>query len=515
LDDVASAAALAGLDFVIVTDHGDGTMPSELPHYRSGVLLIEGLEISTDGGHILALGMTSAGYPLGGEARDVIEDIKRMGGMGLAAHPGSPRMALSWADWNLPIDGIEWLNADSAWRDESPLSLAAVLLTYPMHHSAALARLLDRPREVLDRWESLISSRRVVAIAAVDAHAQIGFIASEPRMNLGLALPSYESSFGLMTVSLPGVSLGLGAEIDAQAVLDALRDGHAYSTIDALANPGVLSFTAESGSTVARAGDVLLLDGPVSIRVAVIAPPEARINLLRDGEVIAHESGSELRHDAPTIPGVYRVEVSLPWAPGNPPVPWMLSNPIYVGRVEADVPSEAPVGIIDAVAGVEAGQWVIETSPGSEGAIDEVTAPTGGPEILLRFALSGRVSDSPYVAFSVPVDRSFIESDRVAFSLRADQTMRIDVQVRASNYTVGDERYVVLGERWHRSMYADDKLQNVTIPLSAFTPKGYTSSRLPPPEAIDSLLFVVDTVNTSIGTGGRIWISNLHFGRTE
>ena len=30
--------------------------------------------------------------------------------------------------------------------------------------------------------------------------------------------------------------------------------------------------------------------------------------------------------------GAYRVEVSLPGAPGQPPIPWLLSNPIYVGE---------------------------------------------------------------------------------------------------------------------------------------------------------------------------------------
>src|SRR3712207_7318586 len=45
-------------------------------------------------------------------------DVRRFGGFGFAAHPGSPKADLRWTDWEAPFDGLEWLNADSEWRDE-------------------------------------------------------------------------------------------------------------------------------------------------------------------------------------------------------------------------------------------------------------------------------------------------------------------------------------------------------------------------------------------------------------
>ena len=68
-DDIAAAAARAGLKFVVFTDHGDGTRTPDPPAYRSGVLCLDAVEISTTGGHYLALDMPAAPYPLGGEAR--------------------------------------------------------------------------------------------------------------------------------------------------------------------------------------------------------------------------------------------------------------------------------------------------------------------------------------------------------------------------------------------------------------------------------------------------------------
>jgi hypothetical protein len=53
-DEVAAAAARAGLNFIVLTDHGDGTREPEPPQYRSGVLVIDGVELSTQTGHYIA-----------------------------------------------------------------------------------------------------------------------------------------------------------------------------------------------------------------------------------------------------------------------------------------------------------------------------------------------------------------------------------------------------------------------------------------------------------------------------
>src|SRR5438477_11647431 len=84
-DDVAAAAARAGLKFVVFTDHGDATRVPDPPTYRAGVLCLDGVEISTTRGHYVAIGMPPSPYPLGGERRDVVEDVKRLGAFGIAA----------------------------------------------------------------------------------------------------------------------------------------------------------------------------------------------------------------------------------------------------------------------------------------------------------------------------------------------------------------------------------------------------------------------------------------------
>src|SRR5580765_4621314 len=115
-DDIAAAAARAGLKFVVFADHGDATRAPDPPAYRSGVLCLDGVEISTNQGHYVAVGLPAAPYPLAGEARDVVEDVRRLGGLGIAAHPDSPNPKLAWREWMAPFDGIELLNPDTSWR---------------------------------------------------------------------------------------------------------------------------------------------------------------------------------------------------------------------------------------------------------------------------------------------------------------------------------------------------------------------------------------------------------------
>ncbi len=158
-DEVAAAAARAGLDFVILTDHGDGTRLPVPPRRVSGVLVIDAVEISTTGGHYLGLGLGQTPYRLAGEPRDVIEDVTRLGGFGIAAHPDSPKLELAWHEWQAPFQGLEWLNADSAWRDEPRSALVRTVVSYWLRPAEAVASLFDRPSRTLARWDALARRR--------------------------------------------------------------------------------------------------------------------------------------------------------------------------------------------------------------------------------------------------------------------------------------------------------------------------------------------------------------------
>ena len=510
MDQIAAAARRAGLRFVILTDHGDGFRVPEPPSYRHGVLCVDAVEVSTDQGHVVVLGLWErTPYPLGGDARDVVEDVARLGGLSVAAHPASPKEDLRWLDWDVPVDGLEWLNADSEWRDEAPASLARALLTYPFRKPETMASLLDRPATVLEQWDVLTTRRRVVALASADAHARMGALdRSNPYGDRSpLAIPGYEHVFRAFSIALPELRLTGEVGADAAALVDEIRAGRVYSSVDGLARPARLAFVAGSGGKRAVPGEELPIAGPVSIHVRTTAPTGARIDLLRDGRSVGSADGGTLQFDAPAERGAYRIEVRLADVAGEPAVPWILSNPVYVGGfVPTPQNQPAPVretSVLYDNGPIERG-WGLEKSPQSEGVFDAVRT-LDGRRLSLRYSLGGTAAEGPYVAVVIPTDAKVAAYDRLLFSAEASSPMRLALQLRIA--TPEGERY------WRRSVYLDTTPREVSVPFDEMTSAGrerLTRDRLL--KAL-SVMFVVDSVNTALGTAGRVWIDNVRYGR--
>jgi hypothetical protein len=507
-DDIAAAAARAGLKFIILTDHDDASSEPTKPYYRRGVLIIEAVEISTDDGHIVALDLPRAPYPLGGEARDVLEDVRRLGGFSIAAHPGSPKPELQWGGWDEPVDGVEWMNADSEWRDERTMTLLGAPFTYAFRGAETLARLLDRPEPILGKWDELTMKRRVVALAAADAHARIGLRSGEPDDPLlGVHVPSYEALFRTFSIAVPSVQLGGDAAVDGPLVLDAIRSGRVYSAIDALAGPPAMSFTAVAGRHRVQAGDSVPGGASrIEFDVESNAPEDARIVLLKNGKEEASAAGARLHHVAGGERATYRTEIHLPGAPGAPPVPWMLSNPIYVGLGADDRRPAArpPSQVLPQYANGQARDWTAAASPRSQAVLDVVGAE-GGTQLSMRFGLGGTLSESPYAALVMPAGPALAKYDRLMFTARADHPLRLSVQVRVP--TGGD------GERWHRSIYLDEQGRDFTVFFDDMRPRGPTSQERPDLAQVHAVMFVVETVNTKPGTAGQIWIDDVKYAR--
>lgn len=513
LDQIAQAAGRAGLQFVIVTDHGDGTRPPEAPQYRHGVLVIDAVELNTASGHLVALGIPAAPYPFAGTAADVMEDVRRLGGFGIAAHPDSPRTTLGWAAWDVAVDGVEWINADSSWRDESATALVRAVLGYPVRPAGAVAWLVDRPVDLLARWDAMGATRSVPALAAADAHARISLRdpgADGDTSALQLPVPGYEAVFRAFSnhVVLDEALTGVAAP-DATAIVGAITRGRVFTVIDAVASPGSLVFTATTGGAVAHMGESVTLDAAVHLRARVSGPAGTTLRLMRDG-VVMHDSGDADVSWSASGPGVYRVEAHVPGAPGTPPVPWVLSNPIYVGLprppVASDGPPAAPLSRIPA----RAAEAAVEHGPGDlSELVDAQLADArsrrlaGEQPIGWRFALSPGVPAGQFAAIQLPVAGGVSAFERVRFTVRSAAPLRAWLQLRAGPAT----------ERWGKTFYADDEPRVVELSLRDFLPIGATSTAAPPLARIDSLLFVVDTLNSRPGATGAVTLSEIAFVR--
>ena len=376
----------------------------------------------------------------------------------------------------MPFDGIEWMNADSEWRDESRVRLARVLFDYLFRPGPAMAEVLDRPTSTLARWDALTARRRVVALAGHDAHGGVGTTAEDgTRRSIG-GVPSYDASFRAFTTRVVlDRPLGGDAAADASAVLAAIRAGNVFTTIDALAGPGFLDFRRTDAGAV---------------QVTASTPPGARVVLLHNGEDL--DPGSV---DWTRASGAYRVEVRLARAPGSPPIPWLVGNPLYFLDAEPPPPTPRPRSYVQADF-----SWHVEKSMGSDGDL-----AGSEQEIAIDYRLRAGERASQFVALAGDFRQPRQPGSAVAFEAWASRPMRVSVQLR---YPVdgGDAR-------WAHSVYLDRTSRHIVVPLDEMVPVDQQAEGPPPIVRARSLIFVVDLVNALPGSSGTFSVSHVTLAR--
>ncbi|MBI3402741.1 MAG: hypothetical protein HY048_15095 [Acidobacteria bacterium] len=520
-DEIAAAAARAGLRFLVFTDHGDATRLPDAPAYRAGVLCLDAVEISTNGGHYIAIDMPAAPYPLGGDARDVVEDVRRLGGFGVAAHPDSPKPQLRWRDWTAPVDGVEIFNLDSVWRqwvqqamatsapaDGRPTRwgarrhLLAALFDYPFRPAETIAGLMQ-PSGMIDQWAAIAGRRRLVMLAGADVHAKLALRGDPVDNQYVVAAPGYESAFRTMSVHAAlDRPLSGTAAVDAATLVRALRGGHLYTAIDGIATPASLEFTASNQRGTVHAGDELAVGGPLTLHVRTNAPTGFAATVWNGATVL---SGGHREQDFTVAagPGAYWVEVRSSDRPDA--ASWLRSNPVYVRdpaaaavRAATRPPATVSQTLFDgkAITG-----WGVEHDPTSL-AVVEAAPIMGGVELRMRFGLAGGPPAGQVVALATDLPNGVASYDRAAFTIRGERPMRVAVQLRSG---VGDSN----NERWQRSVYVDTFDQERTVYFDDLLPAGPAHTARPPLDRIRMLLFTVDMTNTKPGTSSRLWLKRV------
>ena len=138
--------------------------------------------------------------------------------------------------------------------------------------------------------------------------------------------------------------------------------------------------------------------------------------------------------------------------------------------------------------------WRVEHDANSLAAVDLPEA--GRSEVRLRFGLATGPVAGQFAALVADLAAGLAGHDRVTFTVRAEQPMRVSVQLRSDR------------GRWQRSVYVDTGDQERTVFFDDLTAAAGADTDTPPRAEIRSLLFVVDATNTKPGTSGRVWITN-------
>ena len=320
---IVQAAARAGLDWVIVTDHN--VWVSGAAGYYDNVLLLVGEEIhdcrrAPQANHLLVYGAACELSPLAANPQAVIDAANERGALTFLAHPVeyasrvAGEDALDWETWDVTgYTGIEIWNYMSEFKARIPTRLHALWYAY-----FPTAGIRGPFKPALELWDGMLAAgQRVVGIGGADAHGN-----SYSMGPLRRTIFPYEYLFSAVNTHILAESALTGDVATDQAIIfNALRAGRAWVGCDVLGSTCGFNFEARSGANQAMMGDELRRAGAVTFEVT--APLPGSIQLICNGRVVARASGQALKFLS-AEPGVYRAQI---YRGGKG---WIFSNPIFV-----------------------------------------------------------------------------------------------------------------------------------------------------------------------------------------
>lgn len=342
--DIATDAIIAGLDFIIITDHNVYVTGVE-GYYKneSGqVLLMTGEEVHNvrrqpQASHFLAYGAgkelaTYATYP-----QLLIDQTLGAGGYGFLAHPHEDDLPLidqpdlGWHDWDIEgFSGLEIWNYMSVFKNTVTNHLEGLRWKNRVLSLLVALRMTLRPERyvngadprTLALWdEFLAKGMRIAAVGNSDAHGT--------PMKLGpLRREIYPYEFLFRAVNthvLLSEPLNEDIDHDQRLILRAIGRGHSWIGYDMAGRTDEFRFTVQ-GRNIGIIGDEMSFGMGATFQIR--APARCRIRVIRHGVVVCEvERESNLTY-IPTEPGAYRVECRIPFEGRERG--WIYSNPIYL-----------------------------------------------------------------------------------------------------------------------------------------------------------------------------------------
>jgi len=325
-EEIAEQARATAVSLVLLTDHGSpNAASSSFRKTIDGVQIVGGSEASLPDGHLTFFGAQEApGFRLSSFPPEAMDDARGWGAFPVLAYPEDPDFGWRYWDSDLRPGGIEVLNLFTCLRGASWLERLQLAMYYPFSHFYFL-KSITVPAESLAHWDGFLQRGKIWGFEASDAHG--GFRVGSW---LSMRVPSYADTF-----SFVGMGISRKYESDPEA---AVRSGDFFDCVRGAGEPERFEFSARDGLQQFRSGS----DAPVSssLHVEVQAAKQAvRVVLKKDGAEVRETFGDHLDLENAGA-GVYRVEVFLVAHPLlRADVPWILSNPIFVGVGREPLPA--------------------------------------------------------------------------------------------------------------------------------------------------------------------------------
>ncbi len=330
---IARAALMAGIDFVVVTDHNvlvqgiEGYYGDEKSGY---VLLLTGEEIHDQAllpqcNHLLVYGAEMELAQCASDPQGLIDSINSAGGLSFLAHPNDP--ALSWLNEPaIPWEArqVERFTGLEIWNYMS--NFKGLLTTRRRLMQAAFRpeeMIVGPEPETLAYWDKLLDQGlRVVGIGNADAHATTYRFGP-----LSHVVFPYDFLFNCVnTHVLLSQPLSGDSQQDKQTIYKALKQGNVFIGYDIPGPTRGFRFSAhgQHGTTI-MGGSIRL--GP-GVTLQTLAPARSHIKIIHKGAVVAESEGRENLTYTAQAPGAYRAEVWQIYQ--GQERAWIFSNPIYI-----------------------------------------------------------------------------------------------------------------------------------------------------------------------------------------
>lgn len=519
ISEIAEAGKRAGVDFIILTDHGRPNRKCvAATSLQNGVLIIGGSELSLYCGHLSCLGFAAPEYIFPPEPQSAIDEMSSQGAVSFIAHPLDDK--IPWTDWSVHgYTGMEIVSCYASARKASLLRLLLFPLQYMFDSDYALTRTLYYPQAELEKWYVSNRNGRYYGIYALDAHANLPV-----TDNWSIKLPSYESMFKVLMiyVRMDG-GTGDSATVKHIKLTDSLRRGDFFNVVESIApangfeawySDGQNHRTEMGGySKTAEGKLVLMLPFTFSTRILV----------KKNGHFFCSaDSGGRKQVEIPAEgKGVYYLEIHAVES-RFPKLPWILTNPFYLGVERNEIPMKISPEDNDAQTtagggfGVPGEMFKVEKNDGSTGELYRIDPPAGWPVTGLRFKLGHdqRAGENFWSVLAVRRDFDLSPFKGIAFIARADRKRRFWVELRT-----GLERL----ENWYqRSFQADEKPREHRIPFHQL----YFTFTAAPKEAatllnkvqtnmnrknVKALFFSINNAIAEAGASGFLEIQNVRF----
>ncbi len=325
IEEIASFASEAELDYIIITDHNTlRALHEGYEGWYDNTLVLVGCEINDkeNKNHLLAFGINEA-YSTRLNAKEYVKLVKDAGGIGFIAHPHEKRNSMEkhppypWTEWDTEdFTGIEIWNHMSEWMEGLTEENKYNYFVHPLRSISV------PPHETIELWDKLNLKRKVVGIGGVDAHAHkvnlLGFFEVEifPYKVLFKSIRTH------IFTDEPIDSSKILSE-NKSIVLNALKEGKCFVSNFYRGDAKGFKFFAENDDDKFYMGDTVKKMNNLKLHVEIPGKP-ATIKVIRNGEIFAKEETAAL-----SLPinesGVYRVEVFV----GNNG--WIFSNHIRIG----------------------------------------------------------------------------------------------------------------------------------------------------------------------------------------